>query len=139
MTNAILITTHNKLKITFGNFTISWNKRTDDGNLILIIILKVLGNNLTIMQESFLSCHLFLDFFVHVVISYNDVCAPFKLILIKLKHTFTSLIAYCSTFNMAWQFKWKTRYHKGTHVKAKVKIIRFNHSFFKYIITLLDK
>jgi len=91
------------------------------------------------MQESFLFYHLFLNFFVYVVISYNDVCAPFKLTLIKLEHTFTSSIAYCSTFNMAWQFKWKTRYHKGTHVKAKVKVIRFNHSFFTYMIILLDK
>jgi len=91
------------------------------------------------MQESFLSYHLFLDFFVHVIISYNDVCAPFKLSSMKIEHTFTSSITYCSTFNMALQFKWKIRYHKGANIKAKVKIIRFNQSFFTYMITLLDK
>jgi len=116
-----------------------YNLLAHDGNLVLIRILNILGNNLTIMQESFLSYYLFLNFFVHFIISYNDVCAPFKLSSMKLEHTFTSSISYCSTFNKAWWFKWKTRYHKGIHVKAKVKIINFNHSFFTYMITLLDK
>jgi hypothetical protein len=128
-----------QIEITFWNFIIFWNKKTHDGNLVLIRILNNLGNNLAIMQESFLCYHLFIIFFVHVIISYNDVCTPFKLPSMKLEHTFTSSIAYCSTFNRAWRFKWKTKYHKGTHVKAKGKVIRFNHSFFTYMITLLDK
>jgi hypothetical protein len=39
---------------------------------------------------------------VHVIVFCDDVYAPSKLISINPKHTFTSLVAYCTTFDMAW-------------------------------------
>jgi hypothetical protein len=43
------------------------------------------------------------------------------------------------TFESFKELKVHHEYHKYTHVKTKVKIIMFNHLFFTYMITLIEK
>jgi hypothetical protein len=43
------------------------------------------------------------------------------------------------TFESFKELGVRHEYHKYTHVKIKVKITMFNHLFFTYMITLLDK
>jgi hypothetical protein len=71
-------------------------------------------------------CHLQLIYHMRLVLGdYKDFSCKMSFAIKILLQT----LVENTQFSFSGRFKWRTKYHKGTHVKAKGKVIRLTTHF----------